>query len=125
MARKAYIDRIVVTTETAHNLPISRRLGIVSAERVFGLNAFKDMFVAVRDMVGGKSVTLEQAFQDARRDALEDLRARAADLGADAVVGIAFTHAQVAAGAINSAMVMVAVTGTAVTLEPSQAATAP
>ncbi|WP_182442396.1 YbjQ family protein [Cereibacter sphaeroides] len=124
-ARKKQRDAIIVTTETAPNLPVNQRLGIVSSERVFGLNAFKDMFVAVRDLAGGKSVTLEKAFQDARRDALEDIKTRASELGADAVIAISFTHSQIAAGAIHSSMVMVVATGTAVTLAPGPAASAP
>lgn len=116
---------LLVTTEAAPALPIKARLGVVSAERVFGLNAFKDLFVGVRDLVGGKSTTLERAFQDARREALDDLRLRDVELDADAVVGVAFTHAEIGSGAIQSAMVMVAVTGTAVTLDPSHVATAP
>lgn len=111
---------LLVTTETAHNLPVQRRIGIVSAERIFGLSAFKDFLVGARDLVGGKSATLERAFQDARREALEDLRLKAIDLGADAVVGVAFTHAEIG----SSAMVMVAATGTAVTLDPSHVAVA-
>ncbi|MGP3726071.1 YbjQ family protein [Cereibacter sphaeroides] len=112
---------LLLTTEAAHNLTVQRRIGIVSAERIFGLSAFKDLLVSARDLVGGKSTTLERAFQDARREALDELRLRAIELGADAVVGVAFTHAEIG----TSAMVMVAVTGTAVTLEPAPAASAP
>lgn len=44
---------IIVTTETATNLPVSDRLDIVTAECVFGLNVIKDMFSAARDIFGG------------------------------------------------------------------------
>ena len=55
---------------------------------IMGANVFKDLFAAVRDIVGGRSGAYEKALDQARRQALADLQGGAADLGADAVIGI-------------------------------------
>jgi hypothetical protein len=44
-------DAIVLTTETAPNLNITKRIEIVTAECAFGMNIFKDLFAGVRDIV--------------------------------------------------------------------------
>jgi hypothetical protein len=39
------IDAIMLTTETAPNLNITKRIEVVTAECAFGMNIFKDLFV--------------------------------------------------------------------------------
>lgn len=116
-AFKAAAAGVILTTEAAHNLPVTERLGLVAGERVFGLNILKDLFAEVRDIVGGRSATLERALQDARSGALTSISERAAALGADAVVGIALTHSEVTGLPGGGGMIMVVATGTAVKLE--------
>ena len=43
------IQTIILTTETAPNLNITKRIEIVTAECAFGMNIFKDLFAGVRD----------------------------------------------------------------------------
>ena len=45
------IDAIMLTTETAPNINITKRIEIVTAECAFGMNIFKDLFAGVRDIV--------------------------------------------------------------------------
>ena len=45
------IEAILLTTETATNLKIIKRIEIVTAECAFGMNIFKDLFAGVRDIV--------------------------------------------------------------------------
>ena len=42
--RDEAIEAILLTTETAPNLPITERIEIVTAECAFGMNVFKDLF---------------------------------------------------------------------------------
>lgn len=108
-------SKIMVTTEAIAGMPISERLGVVSGERVFGLNALKDIFVVgARDVFGGKSKTAEKAFSDARADAIAAMQMNAFRLGADAIVGASFTHSGFGEG--GGGMVLVVATGTAVRL---------
>jgi uncharacterized protein YbjQ (UPF0145 family) len=65
----------------------------------------------VRDWVGGRAGGYETVLADARNEAIEELAARAAKLGADAVIGVDFDYQSV-----GGSMLMVAANGTAVKL---------
>ena len=111
-------QRIILTTETAHNLPVDQRLGIIAAEVVVGMNVFKDLFAGVRNIVGGRSGTIQKALRDIRMQVLEELKKEAALLGADAVVGIDLDFSEI--GATGSTMLMLVANGTAVSLKSEQ-----
>lgn len=103
---------IILTTETAHNLPIADRLGIVSAEYVIGMHIFRDIASAFRDVFGGRSQTMQQGLKEARTAALDELRAEALALGADAVVGIDLDYSEISGG--GKSMLFLVASGTAV-----------
>ena len=83
-------------------------LGIVTGEAIIGANIFKDLFAAVRDVVGGRSAAYERALSDARAHALREMAERASDRGANAVVSVDLDYE-----VINN-MLMVTAAGTAV-----------
>jgi uncharacterized protein YbjQ (UPF0145 family) len=58
------IEAIMLTTETAPNLNVTKRIEIVTAECAFGMNIFKDMFVGVRNIVGGRSEAVQKTMRD-------------------------------------------------------------
>ena len=95
---------IHTTTPTVDGQPIRKYHGVVTGEAILGANIFKDIFAGIRDIVGGRS---------AREIAFEELTERAASMGANAVVGIDIDYETVGA---NGGMLMVSVSGTAVTL---------
>lgn len=105
------ISSIPLTTEMVAPFPVSEQLGIVSGDCVLGMNMLKDLPVVLRDIVGGRSKTFQNALKEARETALQDMRREAHALGADAVVAVQISHQQISAG---SAMLMVVATGTAV-----------
>jgi uncharacterized protein YbjQ (UPF0145 family) len=90
---------------------VERYLGVVNGEAIIGANIFRDMFASVRDVVGGRAGGYERALAGARDAALGELIAAAKEMGADGVVGIDFDYEVL--GETN-AMMMVAVSGTAV-----------
>ena len=47
--KKITADKVLLTTETAPNLNITKRIEIVTAECAFGMNLFKDLFAGMRD----------------------------------------------------------------------------
>ncbi len=49
--QQAAVNAILLTTETAPNLNITKRIEIVTAECAFGMNIFKDLFAGVRNKV--------------------------------------------------------------------------
>ena len=50
---------IVTTTPTIEGQSITRYCGVVAGEAILGANMFKDMFAGIRDLVGGRSATLQ------------------------------------------------------------------
>jgi uncharacterized protein YbjQ (UPF0145 family) len=112
-------ERIMVTTETAlHDLTIDERLTVVTAEVAIGLNVFKDVFTVARDIIGGRSKTIQNAFSEARDTVLKEMRREADKMGAQAIIGVDFKYNEISSG--RSMLLMVGV-GTAVTLEEEDA----
>ena len=104
---------LMTTTTAIEGRPVSRYLGVVTGEAIIGANVFRDMFAAVRDIVGGRSATYERALGEAREVALKEMEARAQELGANAVIGIDLDYEVL--GQANG-MLMVSVSGTAVVI---------
>jgi len=102
---------IVTTTPSIDGRRITRYHGIVTGEAILGANIFRDVFASVRDIVGGRSGAYEKELGRARKTALDEMQAEAARLGADAIVGVDLDYE-----VINN-MLMVAASGTAVTVE--------
>lgn len=113
-AEKVALARIILTTETAHNLPIAKRLDIISAEVVIGMHLFKDIAGVFRDVFGGRSKVMQDGLREARKSALDELRREAHALGADAVVGIDLDYSEISGG--GKSMLFLVASGTAVTL---------
>ena len=90
---------------------VAEYLGVVNGEAVIGANIFRDMFSAVRDVVGGRAGGYERALSGARDAALDDMKAAAREIGADGIIGIDFDYEVLGE---NNGMMMVSVSGTAV-----------
>lgn len=112
---KERIAKMVMTTETAINLPISERLGVVGSQCALGMSMFKDILTAGRDLFGGRSSTIQQQLSEGRETALSEMKVEAARIGADAVIAISLTFSEFSGG--GSKMLFIAATGTAVRLE--------
>lgn len=101
---------IVTTTPSVEGRKITAYKGVVVGEAILGANVFRDVFASITDIIGGRSGAYEKSLGEARETALRELQERAAALGADAVVGVDLDYE-----VINN-MLMVSVSGTAVTL---------
>lgn len=102
---------LITTTPTIEGRPIQQYLGIVTAEAIIGANIVKDLFAGIRDIVGGRSGTYERVIEEARMNAMQELEAKAVQMGANAVVGVDLDFETVGQG---GSMLMVVATGTAV-----------
>jgi len=102
---------LMSTTPNLEGQPIQRYLGVVNGEAIIGANIFKDMFAAVRNVVGGRAGAYERTLADARRIAFDEAAEAALKLGANAVVGIDVDYEVLGA---DNGMLMVCVSGTAV-----------
>jgi len=104
---------ILTTTPSIEGQPIKQYLGIVTGETIIGANAIKDFMAGLTDFFGGRSSTYEKVLIEAKDSALAELQQRAAQKGANAIVGIDLDYETVGA---NGGMLMVTVSGTAVVI---------
>lgn len=104
---------IITTTPTVEGRPAREYLGIVMGEAIIGANIFKDILASIRDIVGGRAGAYEEALRAARQDALREMASRAAELGADAVIGVDIDYEVIGK---TGSMLMVTSAGTAVRL---------
>ena len=105
---------VMSTTNTIEGREIKGYKGIVTGEAILGANIFKDFFAGIRDIVGGRSAAYEKELQEARRLAFGEMEDKANHVGANAIIGIDIDYETIGA---NGSMLMVSVSGTAVTVE--------
>lgn len=105
---------IITTTNNIEGKQIKEYIGVTFGEVITGVNFVKDFMAGIRDLVGGRSNTYEEELTRARQQAMEELRNRAASMGANAVVGVDVDYEVLGA---NGSMLMVTVSGTAVVCE--------
>ena len=104
---------ILTTTPSVEGRTITAYHGIVFGEVISGVNVIKDFAAGLSNFFGGRSATYEDELMRARTQALAELEQRAAQLGADAVVGIDVDYEVLGS---DNGMLMVTVSGTAVSL---------
>ncbi|MDY6241785.1 MAG: heavy metal-binding domain-containing protein [Prevotella sp.] len=102
---------ILSTTPTLEGHTILEYKGVVTGETILGANIVKDFFAHIRDVVGGRSGSYEKVLRQCRDQSLSEMEERAAELGANAIVGIDIDYETIGQ---NGSMLMVAVSGTAV-----------
>ena len=108
---------LTVTTPSVSGARVTKHLGLVSGEAILGANIFRDVFAGIRDIVGGRSAAYEQELRKAKTIALDEMQQQAAELGANAVIGVDLDYETIQMGG-GGGMLMVSASGTAVTIEP-------
>ena len=104
---------ILSTTPQIEGRPIREYKGVVTGETIIGANFVKDFFAGIRDIVGGRAGSYEKVLMEAKDTSMQEMMQRAQALGANAIVGIDIDYETIGA---NGSMLMVATSGTAVTL---------
>jgi uncharacterized protein YbjQ (UPF0145 family) len=99
------------TTHTLEGREITEYCGVVVGEAILGANIFKDIFGAVRDIVGGRAGAYEQELGRARDIAFQELDEEAIALGANAIIGIDIDYEVIGT---KGGLMMVSTSGTAV-----------
>ena len=102
---------LVTTTPGIEGRAVIEYLGVVTAQGVLGVNAFKDVSAGVRNIFGGRARSYENELASGVSDVLAEIEQQAAELGADAVVGVDIDYESV-----GDNMLMVSASGTAVKL---------
>ncbi|MEM6263716.1 MAG: heavy metal-binding domain-containing protein [Bacteroidota bacterium] len=106
---------LVTSTSTLQDQKIEQYIGLVTGEAILGANAFRDFFAGIRDIIGGRSGAYEKVLQNAKETAIDEMVAAAADLGANAVIGVDLDFETINMGS-GSNMLMVSASGTAVVI---------
>jgi uncharacterized protein YbjQ (UPF0145 family) len=102
---------LTTTTPVIEGKRIIKYYGIVSGETIIGANIFRDLFAGIRDIVGGRSNSYEKVLREAKDSALREMEQQAAQLGANAVIGVDLDYETVGQ---SGSMLMVTASGTAV-----------
>jgi uncharacterized protein YbjQ (UPF0145 family) len=102
---------LITTTPGIEGRTVTEYLGVVTAQGVLGVNAFKDIGAGMRNIFGGRSKSYENELASGVSDALAEMEKQAAHLGADAVIGVDIDYETV-----GDKMLMVSASGTAVKL---------
>jgi len=105
---------IVSTTPTIQSRNITAYKGIVCGEVIIGAHIGKDILASFTNIVGGRSDAYEKTIRETRDGALGEMVREAERLGANAVVAVKFDYQVIGQ---SGSMMMVAVSGTAVTVE--------
>ncbi|TFH02996.1 MAG: heavy metal-binding domain-containing protein [Calditrichales bacterium] len=106
---------LITTTPNIEGKKIVAYYGLVSGEAILGANLFKDIFASITDVIGGRSGSYERELRKAKEIALQEMEAEAAQMGANAIVGVDLDYETIGGGTGN--MLMVSASGTAVRFE--------
>lgn len=95
---------LLSTTPTIEGRHIIEYKGVVTGETIVGANVLKDFMAGLRDFFGGRSGTYEKVLREAKESAMSEMEERAAELGANAIVGIDLDYEAIGQ---NGSMLMV------------------
>lgn len=105
---------LLTTTPSIEGKRIKEYKGIVVGEVISGVDFIKDIAAGFSNFFGGRSQSYEGELIQARENAMQEMQQRAAQMGANAVVGIDIDYEVLGTG---NNMLMVTVSGTAVVIE--------
>ena len=89
---------MIVTTEKIDGKTLEV-LGLVRGSTVQTVNAIRDIGAGLKTLVGGELTKYNEMMETARKLATERMEAEAANLGADAIVGVRYTTSSIMQGA--------------------------
>lgn len=106
---------VLVTAPTVLGRRPVRTMGMVSGDAAMGMHVFSDIAQGARNLVGGRSESLQGYLREARETCLAAMREQALAMGASAVVSVRFELTDFVVG--KGGMLVMSATGTAVVCE--------
>jgi len=114
--KESAINQVIITNSMyVPNREIIETVDLISYECAYGMNFFLDLFTQIRDIVGGRSRTVEKTLKNARLTAVQGLKEEALFKGADAVISVQLDYLELSGGNKNGMLAVIA-SGTAVKL---------
>ena len=104
---------ILTTTPNVEGYPVKSYLGLVCGEVISGVDFVKDFTAGLTNFFGGRSGSYEKELIEAREQAVDEMAQRAAQMGANAIIGIDIDYEVLGQ---DGNMLMVTASGTAVTI---------
>ena len=104
---------ILTTTPNVEGYPVKSYLGLVCGEVISGVDFVKDFTAGLTNFFGGRSGSYEKELIEAREQAVNEMAQRAAQMGANAIIGIDIDYEVLGQG---GNMLLVTASGTAVTI---------
>lgn len=77
-------------------------------------NFLKDFGASLRDFFGGRTDSYEKAMLEGRETAEREMRERAENMGANAIVGVSYGYETMGQ---SNGMIMISISGTAVVID--------
>ena len=115
MKRRRPKDIVTSTTDHLNGWTVTRYLDVVSAHVVAGTGLFSDVAASFSDVFGGRSKSYKRQLTEINEEATRELKEKAAQQGADAILGLRIDHDEISGQ--QKGMLMVTATGTAVRAE--------
>ena len=103
---------LLATTDTIPGKTIVRHVGLVKGNTIRARHLGKDILAGLRNLVGGEIAEYTKLMGEAREQSIDRMIEEARKLGANAIVGLRFSTAEVMAHAAE-----ILVYGTAVVVE--------
>jgi len=86
---------LLATTDTIPGKTIIKHLGLVRGNTIRARHVGKDIVAGLRNLVGGEVVEYTKLLAESREQAIDRMIEEASKLGANAIVGMRFSTAEV------------------------------
>ena len=106
---------IATTTNTIENAEIEKYLDLISTNVVIGTNLFSDFGASLTDLFGGFSDSYQSKLQKIYNMAIDNLKLKAANVGANAILGLKIDFDEISGK--GKSMFMISALGTAVIMK--------
>ena len=108
-------DILVSTASTLEGVKIVSHLSPISTHIVAGTNLFSDIFASFSDVFGGRSSTYQRQISSLYEQAIDELRIKAFELGANGIIGLKVDMDEISGK--GKSMFMITAIGSAVIVE--------
>lgn len=106
---------IITTTNSIENTEIEKYLELISTNVVVGTNMFSDIGASLTDIFGGFSHSYQDKLQEIHIRAIENLKQKAVNIGANAILGLKIDFDEISGK--GKTMFMISALGTAVRIK--------